>query len=88
MTHYFTKTLTEFGPIVFMFFTALQISEYITPIINQITETFVEEFLPGPYSTTYARIISLVFAIIILGIIYNYILMPMYGSSRQYGVYF
>lgn len=84
--------LTELGPVItsggfITFLTALQVNAYMKDIVNVISRELLE-LLPGVrFDSQGGRIakavLSMLLAIAILGIVYMYLIVPIYSRHRH-----
>lgn len=88
--------LTELGPVIssagfITFLSALQVNQYMTPIVQQIVKAIVD-FVPKkvanlgsnlPEASILRAILGLLLAITVLGLIYAFVIAPIYSDTMD-----
>jgi hypothetical protein len=86
--------LTELGPVIssagfITFLSALQVNQYMTPIVQQSVKALVE-FVPKsvanlgsnlPGASIVRAILAMLLAITVLGLIYAFVIEPLYSDT-------
>ena len=93
MSKQVVELLTELGPVItsggfITFLSALQVNGYMSQIVDSIS-TEVIKFIPGyfdvklPGSHIIKALLSMLLAIAIIGIVYVYVILPIYEDAAN-----